>query len=147
MRVRHIDLTTNVVSILEEELVRARGEGEVCGLLGGAVRETGEAFASVVHPLVNLSLRTESFAVDVEEFCIKRDEIEAAGLIPVALYHSHPDGSTQPSFRDRELPGITDLASLVIALDGEKVLYECYGDAQGRLVPIAVTPHSEKEAS
>ena len=130
MRVRHFDLAANVVNILEQELLRARGEAEVCGLLGGSLRETGTTEATVVHPLGNLSLRKTSFAVDVEEFCQARDMIEAAGLMPLALYHSHPNGSTRPSSRDKELPWITGLASLIIAWDGEKLLYECYSDAR-----------------
>lgn len=147
MRVRHIDLAANVVSTLEQELLRARGEAEVCGLLGGFVRQTGATVATVVHPLANLSLRKDSFAVDVEELCQERDAIEAAGLMSLALYHSHAHGSIRPSFRDKEIPWITDLASLIIAWGGENLLYECYGDADGRLVPIAVAPYRDQEAS
>lgn len=132
MRVRHFDLAANVVSILEQELLRAGGEVEVCGLLGGSLRATGTTEATVVYPLGNLSLRRTSFAIDVEEFCQARDAIEAAGLMSLALYHSYPDGSTIPSFRDRELPWITGLASLIIVWDGEKLLYECSGESTSR---------------
>ena len=110
----------------------------MCGLLGGYLQDSDVAVVTVVHPLSNLSLLKESFAVDVEEFCRERDAIEWKGLVPLALYHSHPDGSTAPSFRDRKLPWITDLPSLILAWDGDKLRFECYGDVDGKAVPIPV---------
>ena len=101
------------------------------------------AVATVVHPLSNLSLRKNGFAVDVEGFCRERDAIEENGLAAVAVYHSHPDGSTAPSFRDRELPRITDPPSLILARDGDKLRFECYGDVDGKLVPITVVQYSD----
>lgn len=74
--------------------------------------------------------------MEVEAFCQERDAIEQKGLVPLALYHSHLDGSNQPSFRDRKLPWITGLPSLIVAWDGRKLRFECYGDQRGKTVPI-----------
>jgi len=65
----------------------------------------------------------------------------------MALYHSHLAGSTTPSFRDRKLPWITDLPSLILAQDEGKVRFECYGDIDGGIVPISVVPYYDPETS
>ena len=111
--------------------------------MGGYLQDSDVAVATAVHPLPNLSLRKDSFAVDVEAFCRERDAIEQKGLVPLALYHSHLDGSTRPSFRDRKLPWITDLPSLILAWDGNKLRFECYAYVDGKMVPIVVALHCD----
>jgi len=131
---------------LEQAVLGAGEEAEVCGILGGYLKDTEEAVATAVHPLLNLSLLKCSFAVDVEEFCRERDAIEDAGLVLLALYHSHPNGSTQTSFRDRELPRITELPLLILAWDEGTLCLQCYGDVDGKIVPISVVPYYDPEA-
>ncbi len=64
----------------------------------------------------------------MEEFCHIRDAIRSEGMVPVALYHSHLGGSTQPSFRDKKLPSLTGLPSLVLAGNDGQLAYECFED-------------------
>ena len=144
---RYLGIMANIVKILEQAALDAGEKAEVCGLLGGYLKETEGAVVTAVHSLSNLSLRKHNFTVDVEEFCRERDAIEAAGLVLLALYHSHPDGSTRPSFRDRKLPWITDLPSLILGWDSNKLRFECYGEADGRMVPISVVLYYDLEAS
>lgn len=140
-RFAYLYIARNVMNFLEQAVFRAGQRAEVCGLLGGCIAEPRVAVATAVHPLRNLSLRKGTFAVDVEELCRQRDAIQRKGLLPLALYHSHRDGSTQPSFRDRKLPWITDLPSLILAWDGDKLHFDCYGDADGKMVPITVVEY------
>ena len=144
---RYLGIMVNVVKILEHLAFIAGEEAEICGLLGGYFTDSETAIATTVNTLSNLSLRKHSFAVDVEEFCRERDAMEDAGLVPLALYHSHLDGSTRPSFRDRELPRITGVPLLILAWDEGKLHFECYGDVDGKIVPISVVPYYDTEAN
>ena len=136
-----LGLMSSVTEILEKAVIDAGEESEICGILGGILREPGVAMTTSVRPLSNLSLRKYSFAVDVEEFCRERDAIDAMGLVPLALYHSHLNSSTHPSFRDRELPRITGLPLLILAWEEGKLRFECYRDIDGKMVPISVIPY------
>lgn len=95
--------------------------------------------ATVAHFLPNLSRSRDNFEVDVDEILRSRQAMEVSGLALVAFFHSHPDGSTQPSLRDARLPGISGLASLILATDGRKLLLECYEEVAGKIVPVTVT--------
>ena len=99
-----------------------------------------------VYPLSNLSLLKHSFAVDVEEFCRERDAIKQKGFVPLTLYHSHLDGSTHPSFRDRELPRITDLPLLILAWDDGNLRFGCYSDVNGKMVSVPVVTDYDPQA-
>ena len=147
MQFAYLSMTANIVQLLEQAVLGSSQEAEVCGLLGGYLKCSERAVATAVHPLSNLSLRRHSFAVDVEEFLRERDIIVDAGLVPLALYHSHLDGSIQPSFRDRELPRITDLPLLILAWGEGKLRFEYYDEVDSKMVPISVVPCYDQEAS
>ena len=142
---RCLYISPNVMKNLEQAVLGAGEEAEVCGLLEGYLKDTEAVVVTAVRPLSNLSLLKCSFAVDVEEFCRERDAIEDAGLVLLALYHSHPNGSTQFSFRDRELPRITDLPLLILAWDKGMLRLECWGDVDNKMVPISVVPYYDPE--
>ena len=135
MRIRSLAVG-RVATVLERLTIAACEHGEVCGLLGGYLRDIDVAVATAVHPLPNLSLRRTSFAIDVDEFCRARDEISTSGQLPLALYHSHPNGLITPSFRDRELPRLTDLLSLILAWNSSELVYRCFGDT--RDIPVTI---------
>ena len=81
-------MTANVVQLLEQAVLASSQEAEVCGLLGGYLKDAERAVATTVHPLSNLSLRKNSFAVDVEEFCRERDAIFSNHFRRLACDHS-----------------------------------------------------------
>lgn len=147
VRIRYIYLTANVFDALEHAVLGAGEKVEVCGLLGGYLNDSKTGVVTVVHPLSNLSLHKDSFAIDVEQFCRERDAIENADLMPLALYHSHRHGLTRPSFRDRELPRITELPLLILAWDKDKLQFGCYGDIDGNMLPILVFSDYDLQAS
>lgn len=136
-----VRITSHAVGILKEVSLESGKYAEVCGVLGGHYTQSAyEAVVTAVYPLVNLSLRNHSFAVDIEEFCRKCDAIVDAGLVPLALYHSHPDGSTTPSYRDMKLPWLTNIPSLILAWNLGKLDFVCYSVIDGKTVSIAVSP-------
>jgi proteasome lid subunit RPN8/RPN11 len=144
---RYISVIRNVIETLETVILAVGNEAEVCGLLAGVITNAETAVATAVYPLSNLSLRKNSFAVDVEEFCRERDAIEQKGLVPLALYHSHIDGPTTPSFRDRKLPWITDLPLLILSLGDGKLRFGCYDNVVGKMVPISFIPGYDSDAN
>ena len=133
-----LTLASNVGRLLKQAVVRTGETAEVCGLLGGLFKEPGAALATVVHPLTNLSILNESFAIDPKEFVQQRQSIERAGLAALALYHSHSSGSVTPSFRDLELPNTTGLPSLVVARASGGMRWNCYDERNGEIMPIPV---------
>ena len=126
-------LTIDVDKFLRETILQVGERAEVCGLLGGMREDALRMVATTAYPLTNLSLHKNSFAIDVEELCRARNDIEQIGLMPVALYHSHPDGSTSPSYRDRQLPWITNLPSLIVANTTNGIDMECYNSVEGEV--------------
>ena len=133
-----LTLASNVGRFLNQAVVRIGETAEVCGLLGGLFKEPDAALATVVHPLTNLSILNESFAIDPEELVQQRRSIEHAGLAALALYHSHSSGSVTPSFRDLELPSTTGLPSLIVARASGGMRWNCYDERNGEIMPIPV---------
>ena len=88
-------------SILDEITVHARNEAprECCGILGGAGNT-----ARTQYPLKNEAAHPdkEYFASPQELFRTMRT-MRDAGEEMVAIYHSHPNGSAQPSQADLDL--------------------------------------------
>ena len=136
----YLKLTADSVHILQRLVIDAADETEVCGVLVGVCNGPRVWSVTNVHPLSNMSLRKDSFAIDVQEFCRKRDLLEREGFTILALYHSHTDGSTRPSIRDLELPRLTSLPSVILAHGDQGLAMECYGEPALETIPVLVTP-------
>ena len=141
--ITYIKLTSELVRILDRSVINAANEKEVCGLLVGLPKGPGAWDVTHVHPLANISLRKDSFAVDVEEFCRDRALLQSRGLTILALYHSHTDGSTRPSIRDLELPRLTGLPSVILAHGDQGLAMECFGAPNDDSVPVLETPRCD----
>ena len=141
-RLRCLCLTGQVVAVLESTVHDVQDRREECGLLGGVLTGSDVAVATVVNRLQNISRLSGSFAVSIDEFLRSKEAIEASGLLPLAIFHSHPDGSTRPSLRDTKLPWITSLLSLIIAKGSGKLLMECYADVEGKHMSIRIEQHA-----
>jgi proteasome lid subunit RPN8/RPN11 len=139
-RLRSLSLTKDIIAILDHT-VRNAGDREECGLLGGLLDRQNKGIVTIVHHLTNISRLSSNFAVDIDEFLRSKEVMEASGLVPIALFHTHPNGSTQPSLRDTRLPWITGLLSLIIAGYNDKLLMECYTDVEGKHMAIKIEQH------
>jgi [CysO sulfur-carrier protein]-S-L-cysteine hydrolase len=86
-------------AVARELLAHARRElpNEACGLLGGdAATGTVQAF----HPASNELASPLRFSVDGQDLVRITFAMEAAGQELVAIFHSHPAGSAEPSPSD-----------------------------------------------
>lgn len=142
-RLCYLYLTSDVAALLEQAVLNSGEKKEVCGLLGGIIKDAETAIATVVCPLSNISLRDNSFAVNPDEFRQQQTAVEVIGLSTLATYHSHPGASTKPSFRDMELPRITNLPALILARSEGETRAACYGHDDGGIIPITVVAHHD----
>ena len=143
-RIRRLILVEEVVSYLERQVSETTGT-EVCGLLTGRHENSGIALAKTVVNLPNLSGRRDSFAIDVERFCHEKSKLEKEGQRLLALYHSHPVGSTRPSFRDLEIAKITRVVSLILAQTEDGMAAAGFGYGNTRIYPVEVVACKKKE--
>lgn len=81
---------------------RAAFPAECCGLLEGVLEEGGGVRVLAVHRAANLAFDpTTGFEIDpAEHFRLLRG-LRGTGRAAVGCYHSHPNGRSQPSDRDR----------------------------------------------
>jgi proteasome lid subunit RPN8/RPN11 len=138
MMTRQFGIAGDAVEVLERQLREGARTAEVCGLLAGTIESESLVVARVAMPLRNVSTRGNSFAIDPRVLRRARTALRADGYAVLALYHSHPYGSTRPSSRDLQLPTITGLLAVIVATSDDRVLAACYGDQRGRVRPIEV---------
>jgi len=135
---RRIGLTPTVCRALERAVNQAGSQAEVCGILTGTATDSRTAIAHAVVPLPNISQRPLSFEIDTDVFAQERARLHHTGHTVLALYHSHPSGSTQPSTRDLEIPKIAPVLSMILARNENRMHAACYGCRQGQIVPVQV---------
>jgi proteasome lid subunit RPN8/RPN11 len=71
-------------------------------------------------PLTNELASPTEYAVPVTELLWAAKEMRAAGVIELAVYHSHPSSAPVPSRRDIERNGYGDaVVHVIIGLGGE----------------------------
>jgi proteasome lid subunit RPN8/RPN11 len=86
---------------------------EVCGLIGGR-DDLAETVVAV--PNASLTPRT-SFEMERQAMVDTIIAFQRAGLVVVAIYHSHPDGSLEPSATDVAQATWPDAVTLIVGLD------------------------------
>lgn len=116
------------------EHARRDAPAEAVGMLGGlpdgAVRKRIE--------LTNLA-DGNAFLVDpYSQYCALKT-FKADGLVPLAIYHSHPDGPAQLSMPDRHFASRVPLIHVVVSFGS--------GNRRPRLRAFSVTPYSVDEVS
>jgi proteasome lid subunit RPN8/RPN11 len=90
---------------------------ECCGLIEG-VRRGARVIATHVHPVANVAVETDRFAVaPADQFRIQK-QARHRGHAIVGCYHSHPGGRPEPSPSDRQNPGADDFIWLIAASGG-----------------------------
>lgn len=56
-----------------------------------------------IHPLINQRRSSHEFMVSISLVQEAIEEIQASGDTPVAIFHSHPNGSARPSKTDKKM--------------------------------------------
>ena len=85
---------------------------EAIGLLGGQA----DGLVMMAAPMVNIAPVRSFFADPHSQFSAER-AIREAGLITLAVYHSHPGGGATPSELDRAFAAHSPLPQVIIAFD------------------------------
>jgi proteasome lid subunit RPN8/RPN11 len=91
--------------------------GECCGLLEGLRDEDGFRITAL-HPARNLALSPDRFELDPQDHFAAHKRARANGHRLIGCYHSHPNGSCEPSAADRAGAGEENFLWL-IAGDGQ----------------------------
>jgi len=74
---------------------------ECCGLVEG-ILDGSAACVTALHPMPNLAEETDRFEIDPAAHIALLRRLRAEGRRIIGCYHSHPDGRSEPSERDRE---------------------------------------------
>jgi proteasome lid subunit RPN8/RPN11 len=122
-------------SLLDQILGHAAGSAdrEVCGLLFGDSGQISEA-----RPTANIADDpARSFEVDPHALFAAMKAERAGGPKIVGHYHSHPNGSTEPSGRDAEAAEAGSYWMIVAG--GEAALWKAEVGGQFRSVVIDIT--------
>jgi proteasome lid subunit RPN8/RPN11 len=119
---------------LDEILAAAAAapDAEICGLLLGR-----DATVTALRPCANVAADPrDSFEVDPAALIAAHRAARAGGPALIGHYHSHPNGSPDPSARDAAAaePG----SHWIIAGGGE--LRAWYADGRGRFQAVTIVP-------
>jgi proteasome lid subunit RPN8/RPN11 len=102
-----------------ENAARAAFPRECCGLVEGSISGS-IANAAALHPTRNLSAEADRFEIDpAVHFNLLRRLREAQQQI-IGCYHSHPNGRSEPSARDRVGAAEAGFLWLIAALDADR---------------------------
>ncbi len=100
------EIAADIVSHAQKDL-----PNECCGYLAGQ----GKCI-TVAYALKNIDDSHEHFAFDPEEqFAVIKD-MRTKSLVPLAVYHSHPETPARPSKEDIRLAYDADISYLIISL-------------------------------
>jgi proteasome lid subunit RPN8/RPN11 len=97
---------------------RAAYPNECCGLIEG-VRTADTIEARALHPTRNLAESRDRFEIDPAEHIRLLRSLRGTGRDIVGCYHSHPDGASEPSPRDRDRAGEEDFVWLVASVKAD----------------------------
>jgi proteasome lid subunit RPN8/RPN11 len=123
-----------------ERQARAALPRECCGLIEG-IREVGTIHARHVHATRNIAAENDRFEIDpADHFALLRAARASRSEI-VGCYHSHPDGGTDLSARDRHGAGEQGFVWLVVALDKDlRCEFRGYLDDGAAFAPLHLVP-------
>jgi proteasome lid subunit RPN8/RPN11 len=98
-----------------EEQARAAFPGECCGLMEGICGD-GAARALTLHPARNVAARHDRFEIHPEDHFAALKAARAGGHSLIGCYHSHPNGTPEPSATDKAGAGEENFFWLIAAL-------------------------------
>lgn len=105
------------------EDARRRNPSEAVGILAGE----GALTITKCIPLRNISVSRGAFWADPFAQWEAFTNLEAIGLKPIAVYHSHPRGGTTLSEADRTFGASVNLYQIVVAVYDQIARFAAYG--------------------
>lgn len=107
-RQRHLDA---IVAHAKRE-----APNECCGIFAG----TEAGLVTHVFEMTNARASPTEFFMDPQEQFEVLDEMRAARLEMVGVYHSHPSTPARPSARDVKMAFYPDVAQVIVSLAGNE---------------------------
>ncbi|MHC4477458.1 MAG: M67 family metallopeptidase [Planctomycetota bacterium] len=90
---------------------RAAAPLEACGILAGK-----DSKVEKFHEMTNVDARTNRYMMEPKEQFAAAKDMREAGLEMLAIYHSHPHGSAQPSPTDIRMAFTPNVTHVIVAL-------------------------------
>jgi len=100
------EIYDQIISHAQEDL-----PNEACGYLAGQNDSATKAYA-----IKNIDQSHEHFSFDPEEQFAAIKDMRKENLVPVAVYHSHPETPARPSKEDIKLAYDPDISYVIISL-------------------------------
>lgn len=126
-----------LVGALEAEMVehaRASLPDEACGLVAG---KDGRAVR--LFPMRNVDRSPSTYRLDPAEQLAVFDAIEREGFDLLAIYHSHPTTSAEPSDLDRRLALYPEARYVIVSLaDADRPVVRAFRILDGRVEEEAI---------
>lgn len=107
---------------------------EGCGFLAGRAQRVSKVF-----PIDNLQHSPTAYTMDPRQQVETLLAIEDAGLELLAIFHSHPQGSAEPSSMDMARANYPEALQLIIALGPPaRPVARLYAIEPGRVTPVTL---------
>ena len=99
--------------IFEQMVAQAKAQApvEACGILAGRDNRV-EKF----YEMTNVDNSSDHFMMEPKEQFAVAKNIRAAGLEPLAIYHSHPATPARPSAEDIRLAFMPDVTHVILSM-------------------------------
>ncbi len=90
---------------------KAQAPVETCGILAGR----GDRVEKL-YEMTNVDNSSDHFMMEPKEQFAVAKNIRAAGLEPLAIYHSHPETPARPSAEDIRLAFMPDVTHVILSM-------------------------------
>jgi proteasome lid subunit RPN8/RPN11 len=122
-----------------ETQARAAYPRECCGLVEG-IRRRDFIEASTIHATGNVAAEADRFEIDPAEHIRLLRAARASGREIIGCYHSHPNGRSDLSARDREHADEDGFVWLIVSLSVQdvEVLLRAFIVANGNFEPLSI---------
>lgn len=99
--------------IFEQMVAQAKTQApvEACGILAGRDNRVEE-----FYEMTNVNNSSDHFMMEPKEQFAVAKNMRAAGLEPLAIYHSHPATPARPSAEDIRLAFMPDVTYVILSL-------------------------------
>lgn len=94
---------------------------ECCGYLAGEKKLITKAY-----PITNIDQTHDHFSFDPEEQFAAIKDIRNKDLVPIAVYHSHPETPARPSKEDIKLAYDPEISYVIISLAKEQIVIKSF---------------------
>jgi proteasome lid subunit RPN8/RPN11 len=124
----------------DREAIAAYGKNglpnEVCGLIAGRIEEEERVkIVEKVYFTANVDASREHFSIDPREQLLAVKDMRANGLVPLGIFHSHPETPARPSAEDILLAYDPSASYLILSLTEDPPVLKAFHIQNGIALP------------